>query len=213
MPLDAFNALTRQRALALRGDLSRAAASRPPGAPVTLELGCGHGHFLTALAQTRPERLCLGVDLLADRLARAARKSARAGLKNIHWLQADALALLDNLPPELAPDEVFALFPDPWPKRRHWKNRLLAAPLLDRLADKLPPGARLFFRTDHAPYFDAARRLAGTRPEWEIRPASEWPFELETVFQKRAAAFQSLVLRLRHNPPPRPVSPAASPAG
>lgn len=196
MPLDVHNAVMEKRANELRGSLSRI-ADVVRGRAVTLEIGCGHGHFLTAYAKAHPERVCIGVDLLEDRLVRAGRKSEREGLGNVFWVRAEASMLLDKLPPELKPDVVFVLFPDPWPKRRHWKNRLLQEAFLNRLADKLPSGTRLFFRTDHEPYFKQAQDVVTAHPAWELREDNEWPFELETVFQRRAAGYQSLAARLK----------------
>ncbi|HEX2099704.1 MAG TPA: methyltransferase domain-containing protein, partial [Candidatus Synoicihabitans sp.] len=73
---------------------------------VTLELGCGHGHFLTAYAAAHPEQLCLGIDLLADRLQRAQRKSSRQGVSNVVWLQAEALDFLRAWPVSARLDRI-----------------------------------------------------------------------------------------------------------
>src|SRR5580704_12280201 len=62
------------------------------------EIGCGHGHFLTAYARAHAHRLCIGVDLTQDRIARAGRKRDRAGLANLHFLQAEARDFLAALP-------------------------------------------------------------------------------------------------------------------
>ncbi len=161
---------------------------------VTLEIGCGHGHYLTGYAAAHPQTFCLGIDLLKDRIARANRKRDRAGLPNLVFLQAEAADVLATLPEATVLSDVFILFPDPWPKRRHHKNRILQPEFLTALAQKTTPSARLFFRTDHAPYFDDAHNTFAAHPDWMPAGSDQtWPFELKTVFQSRAEAYQSLI--------------------
>lgn len=166
-----------------------------PPAPtsLTLEIGCGHGHFLTAYAEAHPEQCCLGVDILNDRLERAARKRDRAGLTNLHFHKAEAMELLDCLPAATRFTTVFLLFPDPWPKKRHHKNRLVRAEFLAALVPHMVPGGRFCFRTDHREYFAAAQEVIATHPAWRIDPTVKWPFEMPTVFQLKAQDYQSLV--------------------
>lgn len=162
--------------------------------PITLEIGSGHGHFLTAYAQAHPDRLCIGIDLLPDRLERSQRKSHRAKLDNIAWMHAEAGLFIKALPDNVLSD-IFVLFSDPWPKRRHWKNRVIQPEFLSMLATKAGQGTRLCFRTDHAPYFAQAREFVGQHPCWILPDEEAWPFELATVFQQRAANYQSFVAR------------------
>jgi tRNA (guanine-N7-)-methyltransferase len=161
---------------------------------VTFEIGCGHGHYLTGYATAHPQSFCLGIDLLKDRIARATRKRDRAGLPNLVFLQAEATDVLTTLPASTRLSDIFILFPDPWPKRRHHKNRILQPEFLTTLAQKTSPSARLFFRTDYALYFEDAHATLAAHPDWTLADCAEaWPFELKTVFQSRAAAFQSLI--------------------
>jgi tRNA (guanine-N7-)-methyltransferase len=176
---------------------------------LTLELGCGHGHFLNAYAAAQPRTVCLGVDLLADRIQRAEKKRDRARLANLHFVQAEAADVLAELPSSIRLAEVFILFPDPWPKRRHHKNRLIQPALLSTLAAGAAVGARLCFRTDFAPYFAEARAKVAAHPAWRVAPETPWPFELETVFQSRAESFQSLVAVRTEAPITRPTSSSA----
>lgn len=189
-PTPEFLAHVADRQAALRTHL---AALLPAGTPLTLELGCGHGHFLTRYAAAHPNQCCVGLDLLADRIRRAVRKRDRARLAHLHFLKCEAVEFLACLPAGVTLGEVFVLFPDPWPKRRHHKNRLLQADFLTQLADRSGQGSRLFFRTDHAEYFAFARAALASHPAWRIDPTVPWPFEEPTVFQQKAAAFQSLV--------------------
>ena len=199
MPLEVAQAITESRLAELRERLVPLLATR---LPITLEVGSGHGHFLTAYAQAHPEKFCIGIDLLPDRLARSERKSTRAGLPNIAWLRADVNLFLDALPADTRLAEIFILFSDPWPKRRHWKNRVLQPEFLTALAARAGEGARLCFRTDHAPYFAQAHAFTVAHPDWTLAPDEPWPFERATVFQQRAAdGHQSYIARRR---PPTP---------
>jgi len=162
---------------------------------LTLEIGCGHGHYLTAYAAAHPDSFCIGIDLLKDRIARAGRKRDRAKLTNLLVLEAEAREFLDALPSSAVLADVFILFSDPWPKRRHHKNRILQPDFLSALAAKAWPDARLCFRTDYAPYFAAAQATVTAHSDWKLEASDPWPFELETVFQSRAASYQSFVTR------------------
>jgi tRNA (guanine-N7-)-methyltransferase len=168
-----------------------------PPAAITLEIGCGHGHFLTRFAEAHPERFCLGVDILSDRLERANKKRNRAGLTNVRFHKVEAVELLECLPPGITFEEVFLLFADPWPKKRHHKNRLVRADFLEALAARMAPGGRFYFRTDHAGYFADGREVLEQHPCWKIVPDAPWPFEEPTVFQLKAPAYQSLVAVVR----------------
>lgn len=190
-----------QRRAALRTKL---AALIPPKAILVLEIGSGHGHFLTRYAEAFPQNLCLGVDLISDRIRRARRKAERAKLTNCHFIQAEARELIDALPDSVTFAEVWVLFPDPWPKKRHHKNRLLQPAFFETLAHRAGEGARLYFRTDHGEYFHAAAGLPGV-PTWRIDPAARWPLEPETVFQARAPSYHSLVA-VRTSHPARPTA-------
>jgi tRNA (guanine-N7-)-methyltransferase len=169
----------------------------PSPAAITLEIGCGHGHFLTRFAEAHPERFCLGIDILSDRLERANKKRNRAGLTNVHFHKAEAVELLECIPAGITFAEVFLLFPDPWPKKRHHKNRLVRSDFLESLAARMVPGGRFYFRTDHTGYFADGREVLEQHPRWTIDPAAPWPFEEATVFQLKAPAYQSLVAVVR----------------
>lgn len=192
------------------------AALLPATAAIVLEVGSGHGHFLVRYASEHPARLCVGVDLIGERVARATRKATRARLTNCHFIRAEARELIESLPAGVRLAEVWVLFPDPWPKKRHHKNRILQPGFLDFLARRADAGARLFFRTDHAEYFAAAVAAIGEVHTWRPDPQAPWALEHETVFQARAPSYQSFVLVRTTSPAtqsgtaaPMPPAPAA----
>ena len=157
---------------------------------IVCEIGSGHGHCLTAYAREHPKTVCVGVDIIGERVARALRKRNRAGLTHLHFLHADARLFLEILPAGVWISRVFVLFPDPWPKTRHHKHRILQSEFLTQLRARVHPGAELFFRTDHEPYFLEAQASVQDHRDWRLADIA-WPFEYETVFQQRASTYHS----------------------
>ncbi|MBI3887246.1 MAG: hypothetical protein HY302_16195 [Opitutae bacterium] len=97
------------------------------------------------------------------------------------------------MPPTVILEEIWILFPDPWPKKRHHKNRLMQSEFLEAVADRAGQGTRLFYRTDHAEYFAATSGEFAVSKTWSIDPGGTWPLAIATVFQARAPSYQSLV--------------------
>ncbi|MDX2111381.1 MAG: methyltransferase domain-containing protein [Verrucomicrobiota bacterium] len=159
---------------------------------IVLEIGCGHGHFLTAYADLHRELPCVGIDLINKRIVRAEVKRTRRGLSHLRFLKAEASEFFDELPPSVQVQRYFVLFADPWPKKRHWKNRLLQPAHLELLANRALPGAELYFRTDHGEFYDWVKTNISESPHWRLAPELPWPFEEKTVFQGFADSFQSL---------------------
>lgn len=196
-----FLATIEQRRSALRAEL---AALFPAPRSVVWEIGCGHGHFLVRYAGQFPQRFCVGVDLILDRLERGGRKRDRAQLANCNFVRAEAREFLHSLPAGVTFDEIWVLFPDPWPKARHNKNRLLKAGFFEAAAVRAEEGARFYFRTDHLEYFTEVEATVAGLQTWRRDPAAPWPLEQETVFQARAPEYHSLVL-VRTSHPATPV--------
>lgn len=164
------------------------------GKIITLEIGCGHGHFLTSYAQAYPQKNFVGIDLSTDRINRGKKKQERAILSNLLFIKAEANEFLEALPETILLDQIFILFPDPWPKNRHHKNRLIQDNFLELLAQKSLSEAKLYFRTDFEPYFAWTINKIKESKFWKLDSA-HWPYEGETVFQKKMNTFQSLVAK------------------
>jgi len=176
-----------------RGALRRELAELPLArSPLVLELGCGHGHFLSAYAAAHRGSICLGVDFCRDRIRRAVRKKHHLTLANLFFLHAEVGEFLDAMPRENHVADVFVLFPDPWPKRRHRKNRLVSEAFVARLADLMPSGGRLFFRTDSDDYFQEVVRVMNRATDFHIERERNWDFDCVTVFQEKAQVYRSL---------------------
>jgi tRNA (guanine-N7-)-methyltransferase len=147
----------------------------PGAAEVWLEIGFGGGEHMAEQAQRRPDVLVLGAEPFLNGVASAVRHVDERGLTNVRLLQGDARALLAALP-AAGLDRVFILFPDPWPKTRHHKRRLIQAEVVAELARALKPGGRLRFATDWADYADWALRrfLASPYFSWTAERADDW---------------------------------------
>ena len=163
----------------------------PDPAAITLEIGCGHGHYLTAYAAQHPRAQCVGIDLVTRRIAKANQKRDKRSLQNLHFAKAEVREFLAAWPQHLSLERVFVLFPDPWPKKRHIKNRILQTSLLDALSAHAGNGTQLHFRTDHEGTFSWGLEVIAAHPRWEIRAAA-WPFENPSYFQDLLGPGQSL---------------------
>ncbi len=133
-------------------------------APVEVELGSGDGSFLVAWAREHPERDFLGVERLLGRIRKLDRKAQRAGLTNVRGLRIEAAYCLEYLLPVEGAEAIHVYFPDPWPKRRHRKNRLVGERFPGLAAGVLVPGGRVHLRTDDADYFEQMRTVFGGAP-------------------------------------------------
>lgn len=160
---------------------------------IVLEVGCGHGHFLTSYASQYKNEMCVGVDILNSRILRGQKKQQRMRLRNLYFINIEVSEFLQGLPERIKLSTVFVLFPDPWPKTRHHKNRFIQKEFLDLLASKSEKGTKFCFRTDHEGYFEWTYKLLNQNQNWELLDQSSWPFEEETVFQKKMKSFQSLI--------------------
>jgi tRNA (guanine-N7-)-methyltransferase len=120
--------------------------------PLVLEIGFGMGESTTAIALAQPERNFLGVEVYPAGVGSLLRRIDEAGLTNLRIIQHDAIDVLTHMmsPASLAAVHVF--FPDPWPKARHHKRRLIRPEVVALIASRLAPGGVLHCATDWAPY-------------------------------------------------------------
>lgn len=148
--------------------------------PCWLEIGFGGGEHLIAQAKLNPDVGLIGCEPFIDGVAKALSGIEKSGLKNIRIHDSDARELLDSLKPASI-DRVFILFPDPWPKKRHWKRRIIRGDFLDLLYSRCKPKAQIRFATDIASYVnEAVIRFsnhygyiwtANCANDWKIPPA------------------------------------------
>lgn len=184
--------------------LGRDVADLPPGpldvpawfgreAPAMLEIGPGMGETTAALAKAAPELNYLAVDVFQAGLAQLMMRVEAAGLENLRLLRGDAVVLLER---HVAPDSLHGVrifYPDPWPKKKHHKRRLVQPGFMALVASRLEPGGRVHLATDWAEYADQMLEVCAAEPllrnvyaaapgGWAPRP--DW--RPRTKFESRA---------------------------
>lgn len=166
-------------------------------APLEIDLGCGDGAFLTAMAQRHPARNFLGIERLLGRVRTTCRRVEIAGLENVRVLRVDSTFAVRVLIPRAAVSAFHILFADPWPKRRHWRRRLIQPDFLDTLSGALAPGGELRVKTDDAPYFEHIRAVLGKCRTLRGAAWPQDPREPLTDFEKRFVALGLPIHRVR----------------
>jgi tRNA (guanine-N7-)-methyltransferase len=140
-----------------------------------LEIGFGGGEHMAAQAGRHPHVLILGAEPFVNGVASAVRHIDEQGLSNVRLHDGDVRELIARIP-DAALARVFILFPDPWPKARQQKRRLVQPELVADLARTLRPGGRLRFASDVASYVDQAleRFIANPAFAWPAERADDW---------------------------------------
>lgn len=151
-------------------------------APLVVEIGSGVGEATAALAARRPQQNILALEVWRPGVAHTLGLLAEGGVANVRLLSVDAVWCLEHLvgPDEL--EELWSFFPDPWPKKRHHKRRLVTRAHAALFASRLRPGACWRLATDWAEYAEQMRAVldaeplleGGVTPRWEERPVTKF---------------------------------------
>ncbi|HSD52582.1 MAG TPA: tRNA (guanosine(46)-N7)-methyltransferase TrmB [Burkholderiales bacterium] len=152
-----------------------------------LEIGFGMGETTVAIAQAHPESDYLGIEVHTPGVGALLRRIESLGLANVRVIQHDAVEVVEKMIAPAALDGVHVFFPDPWPKKRHHKRRLLQPAFVHLLAARLKPGAYLHAATDWEDYavqmldvLSAEPLLANTATGFAPRPESRPLTKFET---------------------------------
>lgn len=146
-----------------------------PARPLEVDVGCGEGTFLVALAAAHPERDFLGIERLLGRVRKTCRKAERQGLSNVRVLRLDSAYAVPWLLPREGVARLHLLFPDPWPKKRHHRRRLVRDRFIVGVHLALEPRGEWLFKSDHAEYFGEvvdAVRASGLFVEIDWEPGA-----------------------------------------
>jgi tRNA (guanine-N7-)-methyltransferase len=175
----------------------------PAGRRVILEIGFGGGEHLVGHAGADPTALFLGAEPFLNGVASCLRHIQESGVANVRLHHGDARDLIARLPSARL-DRVDILFPDPWPKTRHWKRRLIQSDFVAALARVLRPGGEVRFATDWNAYaaWTLERFVREPRFEWLAVCAADWrgpwPGHVRTRYERKALGDASPVfLRFR----------------
>jgi tRNA (guanine-N7-)-methyltransferase len=158
------------------------------GNPVTVEIGFGMGIATAQIAQEHRDRNYLGIEVHRPGIGRLLWEIEHRGLDNIRIIEHDAVEVLETMIPGASAAAFHVFFPDPWPKKRHHKRRLITRPFTELLAAKLRPGGYVYMVTDWADYGDwALRELSASRglvnPFGGFAPPQPW--RPETKFERK----------------------------
>ncbi|MGD9787157.1 MAG: tRNA (guanosine(46)-N7)-methyltransferase TrmB [Sulfuricellaceae bacterium] len=154
-------------------------------APKILEIGFGMGETTARIAAAHPENDYLAIEVHSPGVGSLLKQVDELGLANVRIMQHDAVEVLKRMIPDASLDGVHIFFPDPWPKKRHHKRRLIQAPLVALLCDKLKPGGYFHAATDWQEYAEhilavlaAESRLVnsveGYAPRPDYRPLTKF---------------------------------------
>jgi tRNA (guanine-N7-)-methyltransferase len=131
----------------------------------TLEIGCGNGDTLSQLAGLHPDQDFIGIEVHRPGVGRLLNSLATARIENVRVVCADAVEVLDRCIPAASLDAVLLYFPDPWPKKRHHKRRIVQPEFVACVAQKLKPGGRFQLATDWLEYAEHMLATVTANPE------------------------------------------------
>jgi tRNA (guanine-N7-)-methyltransferase len=154
-------------------------------APLHVDLGCGDGSFLCELAQKHPEKNFLGIERLSGRVEKTRRKATK--IDNVRVLQIETDCAVRYLLPPGSVETFYLLFPDPWPKRRHHRRRIVTPEFLDSIHAALEKDGVLHITTDHRDYFRHIECLAHAASQ-------ERPLKLDRFNRSSFARFEVIDL-------------------
>jgi tRNA (guanine-N7-)-methyltransferase len=157
-------------------------------APKILEIGFGMGETTATIAQARPENDYLCIEVHTPGVGSLLKQVAELNLKNVRIVQHDAVEVLQQMIASVALDGVHLFFPDPWPKKRHHKRRLIQPPFAALLATRMKPGAYLHAATDWEDYAQQMLQVLSAEPALEntTRDFTQRPDSRpETKFERR----------------------------
>jgi tRNA (guanine-N7-)-methyltransferase len=139
----------------------------PVAQPLEVELGSGDGSFMAKYAAANPGTNFIGVERLLGRLRKLDRKGLRLGLKNLRLMRLEALYFVEYMLPKETAQALHLYFPDPWPKRKHHKNRLVNEQFAKAVSQALTRGGVAYLRTDNAEYFEQMLTVFGGNADFE----------------------------------------------
>jgi tRNA (guanine-N7-)-methyltransferase len=157
--------------------------------PLVVEIGSGNGHYLVEAAEENPEVNYIGTEILGGRAKKFNRKIEKRNLHNIVIFKGDARQFVWEFLYDETVNRFIIMFPDPWPKKRHHKHRLLKSVFIEMLHRRLVKGGLVSVTTDDAPYrdwiIDEFRRVGGFTPLHE-KAYTRYPDQLpRSLFEKR----------------------------
>ncbi|GAB2620478.1 tRNA (guanosine(46)-N7)-methyltransferase TrmB [Nocardioides ginkgobilobae] len=154
-------------------------------APLVVEIGCGVGEATGVLAAARPDCNVLALEVWLPGVAASLAEVAAAGAQNVRFCSVDAVWSLQHLVPAGGLEELWTFFPDPWPKARHHKRRLVQPDFAALVASRLRPGGAWRLATDWAPYAEHMQAVLDAEPALEGGVVERWAERPVTKFERK----------------------------
>ena len=157
-------------------------------APLIVEIGPGVGEATGVLAAARPDHDVLALEVWRPGVAAALAEVAAAGATNVRFCSVDAAWVLEHVVAAGAIAELWTFFPDPWPKKKHHKRRLVSPPFAALAAARLAPGGTWRLATDWADYAEQMREVLDAEPALEGGVVPRWRDRPVTKFERKGLA-------------------------
>lgn len=151
-------------------------------APLVLEVGFGDGRYLEHLAEAHPEWNLLGAEVSLGSVWRAYRRMKRCGAEHVRLYKGSGRFVVRDTMAEQKLHRVYVNFPDPWPRKKHLKNRLLQVPFFQILSSRLEPGGDLLLTTDHPEYFAFSVEQGKASGCFDVEEGTPPPATLRTKY-------------------------------
>lgn len=169
----------------------------PGDGPWEVEIGFGKGRHLVKSAQQHPERRFLGIEVVSKYYRMVLRRGRSRDLSNLLLVRGEALYLLSTVFPRGFADRLHIYFPDPWPKSKHHKRRLLDPETVDLVLGVLRPGGTLDFASDFLDYGELVHDLLARHPDLELtRHTEPWPDGARTNYEAKFMVEGRPIVRL-----------------
>ncbi len=175
--------------------------------PLEVDVGSGKGRFLLARAAEHPDTNYWGIERQYARVYRTAKKAHRRGLQNVRVARVEAVNGIATLLPDACVTSFYIFFPDPWPKRRHHRRRLICPPFMDLLDQKLMDQGCVHFATDHQDYADVVERVFADDERFvsiePFQPTHAERTDFEVLFTGLSKPIRRLSIRKQPEPSPK----------
>ena len=152
-------------------------------APLEVDLGSGDGSYTLALAEHYPGRNFLAVERLLGRVKKTCRGASERGLSNLKVLRLESAYTAEWLLPRHSVSRLHLVCPDPWPKAKHHRRRMIQQNFLETVHQLLVPGGVFIFKTDHEEYFEWSEEELAKFPKLKVTPFPKENFDPKSDFQ------------------------------
>ena len=167
--------------------------------PIVIEIGFGMGDATIALAIANPNINYIGIEVHRPGVGRVLSEIKRLDLKNLYVIEHDALEVLEHMVGDNSVNGFHIFFPDPWPKKRHHKRRMLQRPRTNLMAQKLAPGGYLYFVTDWLEYAEFALEELNQTEHLKNKYdgfAEPQPWRAQTKFERKGIAADRVITEI-----------------